>query len=163
MIHTTADGKKLLVLHGDQFDQEVCFGPLQSWVGDKAYDFLLFINRWYNGARAALKFPYWSLAGYLKSHIKEANKAITRYKHACVNRAIQMDVDGVICGHIHHPEVDDIQGIKYYNDGDWIENCSALTELPSGDMKLIYWTQTAHASNLFNVRMSKGKSQNKAA
>ncbi|WP_166423963.1 UDP-2,3-diacylglucosamine diphosphatase [Paraglaciecola sp. 20A4] len=163
IIHTTADGRKLLVLHGDQFDQEVCFGPLQSWIGDKAYDFLLFINRWYNGARAALKFPYWSLAGYLKSHIKEANKAITRYKHACVNRAVQMNLDGVICGHIHHPQVDDIHGIKYYNDGDWIENCSALTELPCGDMKLVYWTQTAHASNLFNLRMSKGKSENKAA
>ena len=163
MIHTTADGKKLLVLHGDQFDQAVCFGPLQSWIGDKAYDLLLFINRWYNRARAMLKFPYWSLAGYLKSHIKGANKAITRYKYACINRAINMGVDGVVCGHIHHPEVADICGKKYYNDGDWIENCSALTELPCGEIKLIYWTQTSHGNNLFNLRMSKARGQKKAA
>ena len=139
-IHTTADGRKLLLLHGDQFDQEVCFGPMQAWIGDKAYGLLLFLNRWYNFYRAKMGFSYWSLAGYIKGKVKGANEAIQRYRVASSNRARELGLDGSVCGHIHHPEITDMDGVTYYNTGDWIENCSALTENERGEMSLTYWT-----------------------
>lgn len=150
-VHVTAAGKRFLVLHGDQFDQEVCFGPLHTWIGDKAYDLLLFINRWYNRFRSWRGAPYWSLAGYIKSRINGANKAITRYKLACVNKAKALNLDGVVCGHIHHPEISVIDGISYHNDGDWIENCSALTESEDGQIKLVYWTEHSVSANLYDI------------
>lgn len=142
-VHTTASGKKLLILHGDQFDQEVCFGPVQAWIGDKGYDFLLFLNRWYNKARSWLGFPYWSLAGYIKSRISGANKAIERYRSACLKRATEKGFDGVVCGHIHHPETVQQHHTTYYNTGDWIENCSALTEDEQGNITLLFWAKTS--------------------
>lgn len=162
-VHITSKGKKLLVLHGDQFDQEVCFGALHLWIGDKAYDLLLFINRWYNRIRKVLGFPYWSLAGYIKSRINGANKAIERYKQACCSHAKKLGLDGVVCGHIHHPEIDCLDDVQYYNDGDWIENCSALSEAKNGEIKLIYWTKTQMDNNMFELKHAKTKLRKKAA
>ncbi|MCV2886133.1 UDP-2,3-diacylglucosamine diphosphatase [Aestuariibacter sp. AA17] len=142
-IHTTIDGRKLLVLHGDQFDEEVCFGKFHAWIGDKGYDLLLFVNRWYNRFRTWKGLPYRSLAGYLKKHIKGANKAISRYRAACCNRAKKLQLDGVVCGHIHFPEISNENGIAYHNDGDWIESCSALVENEKGNIDLVYF---AHSS-----------------
>ena len=142
-IHTTANGKKLLLLHGDQFDAEVCFGKAQAWLGDKGYDLLLFINRWYNIARSKNGYSYHSVAGYIKTRIRGANHAISRYRNAAIARAKAQQVDGIVCGHIHHPEITEIDGITYYNDGDWIENCSALTEDNHGHISLTYWTQSS--------------------
>lgn len=139
-VHTTADGRKLLLMHGDQFDQEVCFGPLHAWMGDKAYDLLLFTNRWYNRLRTALGYPYWSLAGYIKRRIKGANEAIARYRDIGCRVAGEMGMDGIVCGHIHHPEIQQQNNVLYCNTGDWIENCSALTEDQHGRLQLIYWT-----------------------
>ncbi|MBO9491530.1 UDP-2,3-diacylglucosamine diphosphatase [Endozoicomonas sp. G2_1] len=163
-IHTTADGKKLLLLHGDQFDPEVCFGPIQAWLGDKAYDFLLFLNRWYNKARAACGFPYWSLAGYIKGKIKGANVAIERYKNACRNRAKELGVDGVVCGHIHHPEIDTKASVDYCNTGDWIENCSALIESENGQLSLLYWAKvSAQIEPVTPITLTKADTDKKAA
>ncbi|MCY7297038.1 UDP-2,3-diacylglucosamine diphosphatase [Alteromonas sp. a30] len=156
-IHTTADGKKLLLLHGDQFDEEVCFGPIHSWIGDKGYDLLLFLNRWYNKARHWMGFSYWSLAGYIKSRINGANKAIERYQQACLKRAQEMGLDGVVCGHIHHPEQIEQQGRTYFNTGDWIENCSALVEDHQGHIQLQFWTNIATTENPTNVLNIKDK------
>ncbi len=161
-IHTTADGRKLLLLHGDIFDNDVCFGPLTTWIGDKGYDLLLFLNRWYNRFRALKGHSYWSLAGYIKSRIKGANQAIARYRAACTNKAREMGMDGVICGHIHHPEVVDVDGITYYNDGDWIENCSALIEDATGNIELVYWTQTKAAAQVHTLHGATGKTQQAA-
>ncbi len=162
-IHTTAQGKRLLVLHGDQFDQEVCFGPLQAWIGDKAYDLLLFLNRWYNKYRASMGFPYWSLAGYIKGHIKGANTAIARYRDACCQRARKDKLDGVVCGHIHHPEISEIDGITYLNDGDWIENCTALTESIKGKLELVSWTQILTTASLHDLEHAKSRRTDQAA
>lgn len=140
-IHTTADGKKLLLLHGDQFDNEVCFGRAQTWIGDKGYDLLLFLNRWYNAIRVKHGYPYWSLAGHIKTRIRGANDAIAHYRQAAIKRAKKEGVDGIVCGHIHHPEISTVDGITYYNDGDWVENCSALTEDAQGNIKLVYWAK----------------------
>jgi UDP-2,3-diacylglucosamine pyrophosphatase LpxH len=138
-IHTTVSGKRLL-LHGDQFDKEVCFGRAHAWLGDKGYELLLFINRWYNFFRSKHGYSYRSVAGYIKTRIRGATDAIGRYREAAITYAKAMQVDGVVCGHIHHPEIFEQDGITYCNDGDWIENCSALTEDANGNIKLIYWT-----------------------
>ena len=139
-IHTTASGKKLLLVHGDQFDNEVCFGRLQSWIGDKGYTVLMFLNRWYNRIRSKLGYNYWSLAGYIKSHIRGANHAIDRYRSAALKRADSLNLDGIVCGHIHHPEMTQEKGLSYYNSGDWVENCSALIEDEKGEIELVFWT-----------------------
>ena len=140
-LHTAADGRKLLILHGDQFDQEVCFGKFHAWIGDKAYDLLLFVNRWYNKARHLAGYPYWSLAGYIKSRVKGANEAISRYRDIGCRTASEMGLDGIVCGHIHHPEISQQQDLTYCNTGDWIENCSALTEDMQGNLELVLWTR----------------------
>lgn len=140
-VHTTAMGKRYLVLHGDQFDANVTLGRFHAWMGDKAYDLLLFVNRWYNRARQWRNYHYWSLAGHIKQHISGANKAIARYREACVRAARIRGLDGVICGHIHHPQNLYEHGIHYINDGDWIENCSALAEDNEGRLTLIFWAR----------------------
>lgn len=139
LIHTTADDRRYLILHGDQFDAEVTLGKFHAWIGDKAYDLLLFTNRWYNRYQAWRKRGYWSLAGYIKQHVKGANAAISRYRQACCKRAADLHLHGVICGHIHHPESVFENGIHYINDGDWVENCSALVEDIQGNLQLVYY------------------------
>ncbi|MDG1121062.1 MAG: UDP-2,3-diacylglucosamine diphosphatase [Glaciecola sp.] len=139
MVHTTILKQQFLVLHGDQFDEYVTLGKFQNWLGNTGYDLVLLLNRQYNLFRSWKKAPYRSLAGYIKSRIKGAQAAIHRYKVACIDEAKFLNLDGVICGHIHHPEQDEIDGILYFNDGDWIENCSALCETQSGDMILLDW------------------------
>ncbi|VEL97789.1 3-diacylglucosamine pyrophosphatase LpxH [Alteromonas sp. 76-1] len=162
LVHTTAQGKRYLVLHGDQFDGDVTMGKFHAWIGDKGYDLLLFLNREFNRVRSWRKREYWSLAGYIKKHIKGANEAIARYRQACCSRAAEMGLDGVICGHIHHPESTMENGIHYINDGDWMENCSALGEDESGNLTLIYSLETMN--NADNVTPLKVKtSPSKAA
>jgi len=145
-IHTTADGRKLLLLHGDQFDQEVCLGPLHSWVGDKGYQLLLVMNRWYNRLRSAMNRPYWSLAAYIKHRVRGASEAIVRYRELGLRRAREQGVDGIVCGHIHHPEIHQHDGTVYCNTGDWVESCSALTENSEGDLSLVFWTTIRRVS-----------------
>jgi len=151
LIHTTAQGKKLLVLHGDDFDGEVCLGKFQSWLGDVLYDFLLFLNRNVNAYRSIRGYNYWSLAAHIKKQVKKANEAITRYRNATLAEAKRNNVDGVVCGHIHHPEIVEQDGLLYCNDGDWIESCSALTESESGELSLMYWTVLAPQLSLVKV------------
>lgn len=160
IVHTTAAGKQFLVLHGDQFDEHVTLGKFEAWLGDKGYDLLLWLNRSYNHIRHMRKASYWSLAGYIKAHIKGANAAIHRYKVAACQDATKRGLDGVICGHIHHPEYDEIGGITYCNDGDWVENCSLLCENQEGELMLVDWikqrqiidTQSCNASELLTKR-----------
>lgn len=162
LVHTTAQGKRYLVLHGDQFDADVTLGKFHAWIGDKGYDLLLFLNRWYNRFRSWRKNHYWSLAGYIKKHIKGANEAIARYREACTDKARDMGLDGVICGHIHHPESTMENGIHYVNDGDWIENCSALGEDIHGHLKLIYWAEAMHKQATVTVLNPREKSSRAA-
>ncbi|MFC3121361.1 UDP-2,3-diacylglucosamine diphosphatase [Agaribacter flavus] len=155
-IHTANDNKKYLVFHGDQCDGDVTLGKFQAWIGDKGYDLLLFLNRHYNRYKAWRDGSYWSLAGYIKSRIKGANKAIYRYKLAACKRAKAKGLDGVICGHIHHPEQDEVLGVSYINDGDWVENCSALVENMDGSMEILHWTGLNQAQTLkFPIKKAK--------
>lgn len=160
-IYTTINGKKLLLLHGDQFDEEVCFGRFHKWIGDKGYGLLLFVNHWYNVVRSKRGRPYRSLAGYIKSRVRGANEAIDRYKKAAIDKAKKSKVDGIVCGHIHHPEITETDGITYYNDGDWVENCSALIEDHTGHIELIYWTTIKASANLTPIKTPSSVAENK--
>ncbi|HEX2940161.1 MAG TPA: UDP-2,3-diacylglucosamine diphosphatase, partial [Rhodopila sp.] len=126
--HTTADGKRLLVMHGDEFDSVVRYAKFLALLGDWAYTTALVVNRWFNAVRCRLGYPYWSLSAWLKRQVKEAVKAIDRFETALAAEARRRGFDGVVCGHIHHAEMRDVQGVMYLNDGDWVESCTALVE-----------------------------------
>lgn len=137
--HVTAAGERLLVIHGDQFDSVVCYARLLALLGDWAYTAALELNRWFNVARARFGYPYWSLSAYLKRQVKEAVKAIDRFEVALAADAAGRGFDGVVCGHIHHPEMRMVNGVRYINDGDWVESCSALVEHHDGRLELLDW------------------------
>ncbi len=138
-VHTTADGRKMLVLHGDRFDGVIACAKWLAYVGDSLYTMILKFNQVYNAWRARAGLPYWSLSQYLKLKVKNAVSYITSFEKALAAEARKQGVDGVICGHIHKPEIRDIDGILYCNDGDWVESLSALVEEFSGELKLVDW------------------------
>lgn len=139
LVHKTADGRKLLVLHGDRFDGVIACAKWLAYVGDSLYTMILKFNQHYNNWRARVGLPYWSLSQYLKLKVKNAVSYITSFEEALAAEARKQGLDGVICGHIHKPEIRDIDGILYCNDGDWVESLSALVEEPSGELRLVDW------------------------
>ena len=137
--HVTADGKRLLVIHGDEFDSVVRYARFLALLGDWAYAAALVSNRWFNIIRRRFGYPYWSLSAWLKRRVKEAVKAIDRFETALAGEARRRGFDGVVCGHIHHAEMREVQGVLYLNDGDWVESCTALVEHNDGRLELIDW------------------------
>jgi len=137
--HETADGRRFLVLHGDEFDQVVRHSRWLAMLGSQAYDVLLWLNRWYNWFRRRLGFPYWSLSAYLKHKVKEAVNYIGNFETAVVHEARRRGMDGVICGHIHKATIENYDGVLYCNDGDWVESCTALVEHRDGRLAVIHW------------------------
>ena len=140
-IHVTADGKKLLVIHGDMFDGVVKHARWLAMMGDWAYDMMLGLNVVFNAVRRRLGFGYWSLSAFLKKKVKNAVEFIGNYERALVDVARKRGVDGIVCGHIHTPEIREIDGMLYCNDGDWVESCSALVEHFDGRLEIIRWMQ----------------------
>ncbi|MCW1384154.1 UDP-2,3-diacylglucosamine diphosphatase [Novosphingobium sp. KCTC 2891] len=148
-IHITADGRKLLVTHGDGFDGVVLYARWLAFLGDKAYEVLLRANRWVNAVRRQFKLPYWSLSAYMKKRVKNAVQFVCDFEEAVAHAARDQGADGVVCGHIHCAEIRQIGGVTYYNDGDWVESCTALVEDFVGEMSIIDWaaeTRKHHAA-----------------
>jgi UDP-2,3-diacylglucosamine pyrophosphatase LpxH len=137
--HTTADGRRLLILHGDEFDSVVRYAKFLALLGDSAYTAALVANRYFNAIRRRLGHPYWSLSAWLKRRVKEAVKAIDRFEGAVASEARRRGFDGVVCGHIHHAEMREVGGVLYLNDGDWVESCTALVEHHDGRLELVDW------------------------
>jgi UDP-2,3-diacylglucosamine pyrophosphatase LpxH len=144
-IHTTADGRRLLVLHGDEFDAVTLAQPWLAHVGDVAYGALMVLNRWVNAGRRRLGMPYWSLSKHAKAKVKNAVAFISRFEEVVAHAAGARGVDGVICGHIHTAEMRTIGGVGYYNDGDWVESCTALVEHGDGQLELLHWADVIAA------------------
>jgi len=138
-VHTTADGKQLLIMHGDEFDAVIKHSRMLAKLGSWAYDRLLSLNYYVNRFRRLFRFSYWSLAAYLKMKVKNAVSFISSYEDALVHIAREYGVDGVVCGHIHHPEIRHIDKLLYCNDGDWVESCSTLLEHRDGSLELKRW------------------------
>ncbi len=139
--HDTADGRRLLVLHGDEFDTIMLAHRWLACVGDALYHLAMGLNIWVNRVRRAFDLPYWSLSKMAKHKVKNAVEFISRYEEVVARAAGERGVDGVVCGHIHTAEIRTFDGIEYYNDGDWVEGCNALVEHFDGRMELLHWPE----------------------
>ncbi|HYM04219.1 MAG TPA: UDP-2,3-diacylglucosamine diphosphatase, partial [Stellaceae bacterium] len=141
VVHVTADGRRLLVLHGDAFDGVVRYAKWLALLGDWAYTVVLNLNHYFNLVRRRFGHPYWSLSAYLKSRVKNAVEFVSNFADAIVEEARGRGVDGVVCGHIHQADIKDIAGVLYCNDGDWVESCTALVEHFDGRLEIIHWIE----------------------
>jgi UDP-2,3-diacylglucosamine pyrophosphatase LpxH len=139
--HIGADGKHYLVTHGDLFDGITRLAPWLAFLGDKAYDFVLYLNGKFNWIRHKMGFGYWSLSQFLKHRVKKAVDFMFKFEENLANYCKKRGFDGVICGHIHHAEIKEINGVMYMNDGDWVESCTALVEHWDGRWEIITWTK----------------------
>jgi UDP-2,3-diacylglucosamine pyrophosphatase LpxH len=138
-LHDTADGRRLLVLHGDEFDAITLAHRWLAHVGDAAYNLLMALNRGLNAYRRFFDMPYWSLSKHAKAKVKKSVEFISNYEEVVAQAAGHRGADGVVCGHIHTAEFRDIAGVEYFNDGDWVESCTALVEHADGRMELLHW------------------------
>jgi len=143
-VHRTADGRSLLVLHGDEFDGITRCHRWLALSGDLGYQLLLVLNRWFNRVRRGLGFGYWSLSAYVKGRIKSAVNFVTDFEAALGHEAVRREVHGVICGHIHKAEMRSIGRVLYCNTGDWVESCTALVEHPDGALELLAYAHLGH-------------------
>ncbi len=153
-VHTTAAGKRLLIIHGDQFDAVVQCAKWLAHLGDMLYGISLELNRGLSRIRRAMGLPYWSLSQYLKHRVKNAVSYINAFEEAVAREAKRRQLDGVVCGHIHRPEIRIIDGITYCNDGDWVESLSALVETTDGELRLLNWLDIEAWRNSKTVEQS---------
>jgi UDP-2,3-diacylglucosamine pyrophosphatase LpxH len=144
-LHETADGRKLLIVHGDEYDAVVLAHRWLAFLGDWAYRTLMHLNMAVNGFRRFFGMEYWSLSAHAKHKVKGAVSVISRFEETLAAEARKRGADGVVCGHIHTAEIKDFDGCVYYNDGDWVEGCNALVEHFDGRMELLYWPEEIKA------------------
>jgi UDP-2,3-diacylglucosamine pyrophosphatase LpxH len=144
-IHIAADGRRFLVMHGDEFDVVIRYVKWLAFLGDWAYVFALGVNTVFNKVRRRFGLPYWSLSAYLKYKVKKAVNFIGDFETTLSNEARRQECDGVICGHIHHAGMRDIQGVIYINTGDWVESVTAAAENHDGAFEIIRWSEVMHA------------------
>ena len=140
-VHETADGRRLLVTHGDSFDGVVLYARWLAFLGDKAYGLLLRSNILLNAVRRRMKLPYWSLSAHMKRKVKNAVEYVCNFEDAVAREAQERGLDGIVCGHIHTAEIRQFGDVTYYNDGDWVESCTALVEEPNGEMRIVDWAR----------------------
>ncbi|GAA5236090.1 UDP-2,3-diacylglucosamine diphosphatase [Verticiella sediminum] len=140
--HTTLQGKRLWITHGDLFDGVMHYARWLAYLGDRLYQSALLANAWFNRARARMGLEYWSLSQFLKHKVKDAAAFITAFEEALMQEAHRRGFDGVVCGHIHKAEIREIDGILYCNDGDWVESLTALVEHWDGRLEIVHWVGT---------------------
>ena len=143
--HDTADGRRLMVLHGDEFDTIMLAHRWLAFVGDALYHVMMKLNNWVAAARKRLGLPYWSISKAAKNKVKNAVEFISKYEEVVARAAAERGVDGVVCGHIHTAEFRDFEWdgrtVEYWNDGDWVEGCNALVEHFDGRMEILHWPE----------------------
>ena len=140
-VHVGADGKRYLLLHGDEFDQVTRYHKWLAVLGDRAYAYMVRLNVMLSWFRRTLGIAgYWSLAGYAKRKVKKALTFIYDFEESVVRHARERRVDGVICGHIHAATIREIDGMCYVNCGDWVDSCTAIVEHHDGRLELIRWS-----------------------
>lgn len=151
-IHEMADGKKYLIIHGDQFDVVVRNMRVLAYLGDWAYDAAIAINVVLAAVRRRLGMPYWSFSAWAKLQVKHAVNFIGEFQRVVADEARRSEVDGVICGHIHHAIMEDIDGVHYVNTGDWVESCTAIVEHHDGTLELISWQKIAATADVTEMK-----------
>uniref|UniRef100_UPI00403F9AAB UDP-2,3-diacylglucosamine diphosphatase n=1 Tax=Hyphomicrobium sp. ghe19 TaxID=2682968 RepID=UPI00403F9AAB len=140
-VHEGANGKRYLVLHGDEFDVVVRYARWLAFLGDRSYDAALALNVPLNFMRRQLGLGHWSLSAFLKHKVKSAVNYIGEFEEALAGEARRRDTQGLICGHIHHANERMIDGIHYLNCGDWVESCTAIAERFDGQFEIIRWKE----------------------
>jgi len=153
--HMTADKKRLLIVHGDQFDIVVQHARWLAWLGDWAYTLALWLNLWFNKIRRRLGFPYWSFSAWAKLKVKNAVNFIGAFETALAEAARRHQANGVVCGHIHHAVIRDIDGITYINTGDFVESCTAVAEHEDGRLEVLCWQMTAEEQRIAAINADK--------
>jgi UDP-2,3-diacylglucosamine pyrophosphatase LpxH len=139
-IHITAAGQRLLIVHGDEYDGIARHSRLLSFVGNVGYDWLIEMNRVIRYFRKLLGVQsHFSLATYIKLKVKNLAQFISLYEESIVRSLKSEKLDGVICGHIHHAEIKQIDDFWYINTGDFVENCTAIVEHFDGRLELLQW------------------------
>ncbi len=138
-IHTAADGRRYLVIHGDQFDAVVTHARWLAKLGDWAYRATQAINARVSTLRRAMGLTYWSFSAWAKYKVKKAVNFISNFETTLATEAQRQGAQGVICGHIHHAVIRDMRGITYMNCGDWVESCTAIAEDRAGNFQIITW------------------------
>ena len=138
-LHEMATGKTFLIIHGDQFDIVVSNARWLALLGDWAYEVALFTNHWFNKARRALGFQYWSFSAWAKHKVKDAVSFIGSFETTLADEARRRGAQGVVCGHIHHATIREIDGITYVNVGDFVESCTAIAEHADGRLEILQW------------------------
>ena len=139
IVHTTADGRKALVVHGDQFDVVVHYAKWLAFLGDASYEFALWANSHLNFMRRKAGLSYWSLSAFLKHKVKQAVNFISAYEGALATEARKQGAEIVICGHIHHVAMRQMGDVLYINTGDWVESGTAIGERMDGSFEIINW------------------------
>ena len=141
--HIGVDGRRYLVVHGDMFDSlmHATSGRWLMHIGDWLYDFIIRLNDWWALLRNRLGLSYWSMSKWIKQHTKQAVSYVLNFEQLLTNYCHSKGYDGIICGHIHTPEIKMISGVWYGNSGDWVENCSALVEHHDGSWEIVTWTK----------------------
>lgn len=147
-VHETAAGKRMLVIHGDQFDIVVRNARWLAHLGDWGYDFAIFANTWFNRVRRFFGVGYWSLSAWIKYKVKNAVSFIGDFEATLVAEARRRGVDGVVCGHIHHAAIKNIGDVLYVNTGDFVESCTAIAEHADGALEILHWQTTADERSL---------------
>ena len=153
--HMTADKKRLLIVHGDQFDIVVQHARWLAWLGDWAYTLALWLNLGFNKIRRRLGFPYWSFSAWAKLKVKNAVNFIGAFEPALAEAARRHHANGVVCGHIHHAVIRDIDGITYINTGDFVESCTAVAEHEDGRLEVLCWQMTAEEQRIAAINADK--------
>ncbi len=143
VVHEAADGRRYLIIHGDQFDSIVHSVRWLAYLGDKAYDASIAVNRIVALGRRMLGMPYWSFSSWAKVRVKKAVNFISAFQSLVADEARRSQVDGVICGHIHHATIEMIGGIIYMNSGDWVESCTVIAEDHDGNFSILRWPTAA--------------------
>ena len=140
-VHRTADGRQLLVIHGDYFDVITRYHRWLALAGDAIYEATMNFNFWFNRARRLLGMRYWSLSAYAKDRVKAAVNIVSSFEESLAHECKRRGMDGVVCGHIHSADVREMHGVTYHNCGDWVESCTALTEDFNGRIQVVHWVK----------------------
>jgi UDP-2,3-diacylglucosamine pyrophosphatase LpxH len=140
-IHVAANGRRYVVMHGDEFDIVVRYARWLAFLGDRSYEAALWLNNPLNWVRRHLGFGYWSLSAYLKGRVKSAGNFIGEFETALCEVARRRNADGIICGHIHHAADRHIGAVHYLNCGDWVESCTAVYETHDGEFGVLRWLE----------------------
>lgn len=146
-VHENADGRRFLVIHGDQFDAVIRNARWLAYFGDIAYDLAILVNRAVSRGRRLFGLPYWSFSAWAKIKVKKAVNFISHFEKLLAEEAQRDGAHGVVCGHIHHPAMSRIGAVDYINTGDWVEHCTAVAEHEDGRLEMIVWTAPAAASD----------------